>query len=315
MKVRHFVVLGCAVAGVAGALTAWQGLVGSLGISEKDRGLEARQFFSSDTMYSLPGTYRLSREVRQSWLKRPAADRVALVRELGAVAKAFVMAPAFEQTYNGWIKEQHHAVNHGINAERAGETQMQQMMQPGGEQQMKNQMAGQIAAALLKTPPESLKFLIANDIQQWGQENDAKHKKLAERAKAVQPMFATNPEEARRQYVVLKSIEMGGPDNLQALGLASEAAAKQAASGEQINEQRAYDQYKLRVVLKKRLAEFITLARSVNFHAQTKEARGRIVFVNPNDERRPKPWKQLYRLGPEATQAAIAVAEQWLKEL
>jgi hypothetical protein len=80
-------------------------------------------------------------------------------------------------------------------------------------------------------------------------------------------------------------------------------------------EQRSYNEHQLKVELKKRLQAFVTLARTVDFAAQTQERARRTVFVNPVYERKPSSWKMLYRLGKEPTLAAVASAEAWLKEL
>jgi hypothetical protein len=67
-------------------------------------------------------------------------------------------------------------------------------------------------------------------------------------------------------------------------------------------------------VVTKRLQAFVTLARSVDFAAQTQTSGRSVVFVKPENERRSGEWKQLFRLGKEPM-AAVAAAEQWLKEL
>ena len=67
--------------------------------------------------------------------------------------------------------------------------------------------------------------------------------------------------------------------------------------------------------MKKRLQAFVTLARSVDFAAQTQTSGRSVVFVKPEHERRSGEWKQLFSLGKEPTLAALAAAEQWLKEL
>jgi hypothetical protein len=80
-------------------------------------------------------------------------------------------------------------------------------------------------------------------------------------------------------------------------------------------EQLNYDQHRLKPTLKKKLTDFVTLARTVDFAAQTQIKAGKIVFVNPAYEQKPRPWKQLFRLGKEPVMAAVAAAEAWSREL
>jgi hypothetical protein len=106
---------------------------------------------------------------------------------------------------------------------------------------------------------------------------------------------------------------MGGPDTWPGIEAATAAGAKAQTDNQAKQEQRAYDEHQLRVEMKRRLQNFVTLARSVDFAAQTREERGKRVFVNPTYERKPESWKMLFRLGKEPTLAAAAAAEAWLK--
>jgi hypothetical protein len=91
--------------------------------------------------------------------------------------------------------------------------------------------------------------------------------------------------------------------------------AKDAADLKRLEQQRAWDRHNLKAELRKRLSDFVSLANSVDFAAKTEPRAGRQMFADRNLEARSSEWKILYRLGKEPTQAAVVVAQQWLKEL
>jgi hypothetical protein len=91
-------------------------------------------------------------------------------------------------------------------------------------------------------------------------------------------------------------------------------AALQADKKKQ-EQQVNYNKYSLKPVMKARLTEFVALARTVDFTAQTQPKDGRQVFVRPAHERQTAMWKFLYRLGPGGTKEAMAIAQAWAAEL
>jgi len=70
-----------------------------------------------------------------------------------------------------------------------------------------------------------------------------------------------------------------------------------------------------RELVKRRLHQFVNLAKTVDFSAELKVVNGKKKFVNPTYEGKPYDWKQVYRAGKEVIEPAIAFAEQWIKEL
>jgi hypothetical protein len=65
----------------------------------------------------------------------------------------------------------------------------------------------------------------------------------------------------------------------------------------------------------KRLREFLGGTADVDFNAKTKPVDGRLLFENSTYQNKPEPWKLCYRAGKEATTAARAAVQAWLKEL
>lgn len=69
------------------------------------------------------------------------------------------------------------------------------------------------------------------------------------------------------------------------------------------------------LLVKKRLEQFLDVTASVDFSAALKEQYGKKRFVNPAYEAKSAEWKQAFRAGKEATQAARAFAQEWVKEI
>ena len=68
-------------------------------------------------------------------------------------------------------------------------------------------------------------------------------------------------------------------------------------------------------VIAKRLREFLAASADVDFNAKLVSRDGRMLFENAAYEQKPSQWKMCYRAGKEATGAARAAAQAWLKEL
>ncbi len=69
-------------------------------------------------------------------------------------------------------------------------------------------------------------------------------------------------------------------------------------------------------LIKQRLTEFLQLSSTVDFSAKLqKGSDNKMVFVNPEYESKDENWKYIYRAGKEATDAARAIATQWLAEI
>jgi hypothetical protein len=68
-------------------------------------------------------------------------------------------------------------------------------------------------------------------------------------------------------------------------------------------------------VIARRLREFLAISADVDFAAKLTSRNGKMVFENPAYEQKPGQWKMCFRAGQEATTAARAAAQAWLKEL
>lgn len=68
-------------------------------------------------------------------------------------------------------------------------------------------------------------------------------------------------------------------------------------------------------VIAKRLREFLAISAEVDFAATLTSSGGKMVFQNPAYEQKSGQWKMCYRAGKDATTAARAAVQAWLKEL
>jgi hypothetical protein len=70
-----------------------------------------------------------------------------------------------------------------------------------------------------------------------------------------------------------------------------------------------------RPLIKRRLEEFLKATEGVDFAAKIVKKGDVWVFESPANENKDGQWKTAYRAGKEATEAARAIAREWLKEL
>lgn len=290
---------------------AWEGFQARLGLKDPDVQRIAEQECRKAYLGELPYGTSMARKA----LKGMSEDeRAQAVREIAAMAKAVVLSPAFQKAHDDYIKQHYNAVNHGLKVQSQEEKMKTATQNPGAMMaDMQRQVGVQIAKSYSQMEVSSLKMVFDQDFQNWKQNasesgsDQAKYRKLLARATQLKALQISNPEEFRKGYALLKSVEMGGPDNWAEI----ESGGNRAAQEEQ---QKNFEQYALRPVLKKKLGEFVKLARSVDYAAQTEPA-GRRKFVKPEYERQSSNWKLLYRFGKAPSMAAVQVAEQLLKEL
>jgi hypothetical protein len=289
----------------AGAAAAWQTALSSVGWSEQRAAEIAESFFTTDQ--SLPDNGSISPAVKSRWIVKSPAERALAIRELALYAKKYVQAAAFEKTYNGWIAEHYHAVNHGlkVNTPAAAEDMNAAM----------SEMASEMAKAFGQLDATGLRMLLTNDIDSVKDSQEDSDKKMLARYRRIEGLLKTNLPEARKQYAIAKSMQLSGAADEAQAQASMAAGEKAAAERKRMDEQRAWDEHNLKTELRRRLAGFVKTAESIDFSAQTQRNAGKLVFVNPEFERKPSQWKLLYRLGKEPTLAAVDVAKQWLREL
>jgi hypothetical protein len=289
----------------AGVATAWQTALSSVGWSDQRAAEIAEHFFTSGL--ALPENGSMSPAVKARWIGKSPAERAQTIRELALYAKKYVQAPGFEKTYNGWIAEHYRAVNHGIKVNAAATQE--------DVNSAMSEVANEMAKAFAQLDATALKMLLTIDIDSVKDSQEDADKKMLARYRRIEGLLKTNLPEARKQYAIAKSMQISGAADESQAQANMAAGEKAAAERQKMEEQRAWDEHNLKAALRRRLTEFVKLAESIDFAAPTQRNAGKMVFVNPEFERKPSQWKQLYRLGKEPTLAAVEVAKQWLKEL
>jgi hypothetical protein len=292
------------------AVQATTGALGTLGWTTSDIQRAVQDPLRSGMSYS--PLWLIKTSTRQTLRAMNEESRANFLRELLPVVKSVILSPEYQTIHENYIRTSHQAVNHGVQVQsqpEAAEDVLSQM------QALQQQVAAQMALAMRQMPIEGIKMLYAQDLENWKQQaNDeensdrAKFQKLVARARKAEPLLTSNPEEFKKEFSRMKSIEAGGSGDDAAINAASDDGKKQ-------REQQAWNEYNLKNLLKRRLSEFVEVASTVDFTAQTTgEGRNR-KFVDVQHERKPSEWKTLYRLGKAPTMAALDFARQWLKEL
>ena len=211
----------------------------------------------------------------RAFLKLPATARGPAATALFAWAKAYVNSPSFKASYDGYRKDR---------------TPRGRQYEGSVEEAVKKEM-DEARAAL----EEMKKNLAASGLPPGEQE-----KVLAAWKQAQASANSTELIAARQKALAAERAEASGND---------------ARLMEEIEQQTPADPQKL---FARRLREFLELTSDVNFSARTISLTGGpdgIEFVDKADRKRPWVWQEAVIVGPEATAAARAAAEAWLKEI
>ena len=240
--------------------------------------------------------------------------RVALVQTVGAALKTLVMSPAFLAEHEAFIKNEFHAVDHGLKGIVGFETAMKKNDLKLVEELQTRQVVAMTVDQVRNTPPEYLQKEMAEELPRWQKRasdpklsDRAKYQKLVAKAQAIASLPPAD-EKYLRGVMVIKSIDNGGPDTEEAV-----LALQQRFKNE--SEQVAYDEHSLKGELKQNLSAFVAIAAKVNFAAPTVQKSGRTVFTNPADEKQGALWKACFRAGQAPTAAAVKLAKAWLLEM
>ncbi|HEY3441901.1 MAG TPA: hypothetical protein VGK29_14155 [Paludibaculum sp.] len=315
MKSRNLVAfLTLALCGTA---LAWQFNISTLGLTQKD--IETRVAGAlRDGSSELQAPW-LMPAGRKAALALSEADRAAAVQTIGAAIKTFVTSEAFQKSHAESIRLSHKAVDHGIKVYSQEEAlKMAMNPKPGVDPMgdMQKQLMAQGVMQLRAMPIESLKAMFDDSLKSWTRKaqtatnpkTKARAQKMAARAQEIQPWITSKPDEFKKAYSVLYSMDNDGPET-------DEELVKLANKGKLEEEQRAFNEHNWKPVLKKKLEVVVKEAASVDFAAQTTEAGGRRKFVNPAYERKSGIWKAMFRAGKAPTTAAVEFSKAWLKEL
>jgi hypothetical protein len=246
-------------------------------------------------------------------LDEPA--RLAFVEKVGGAFKTLVMSDAFAKAHADAIKQEHKAVDHGIKGLVSTEELLKRQDLAAFEARSDGESAAAIVESMQREDAKTLQLLISQNLESWTRNAEnvkrkdrAKYQKMVRDAQALQALGTSDVEKLRRGVAVLYSMDRDGPDSEQALYALSDRAKAE-------REQLAWDQYNLKTVLKQQLTAFVALVPTVDFAAATKEADGRVRFVNSAHEKKGQVWKACFRAGKAVSMSAMQMAQAWLKEL
>jgi hypothetical protein len=308
---KRILMAGSAAALLTFTIQAYNNSLGLLGWSDTDIRRAVQDPLRSGMSYS--PLWLVKTQAQQTLRGMDEQARANFIKEVLPAVKAVVMSAEYGKQHEDHIRTSYQAVNHGVkigeDKPHTADDAMKAM------QDVVKQIAAQMALNIRSMPAQSVKMLFDEDLGNWKQqaadkenEDRAKYQKLVARSAQILPLASSNAEEFKNQYSLLKHIEAGGS------GVESDIVTSNGDDKKQ-QEQRAWNEYNLRTLLKKRLNEFVQVASSVDFAAQTTgEGRAR-KFVKAEYERKPAEWKTLFRLGRAPTTAAADFAREWLKEL
>ncbi|MCC6589666.1 MAG: hypothetical protein IT168_23420 [Bryobacterales bacterium] len=322
MKIRYLIASGS----FALAALAWQDSFATLKLTREvfEKGIRSYVYSMAGDSGGEPRLPWAGRTVTGAFLALNDSGRAAAVKELGATAKSLVMSPAFAAAYDEYLKTSHNAVNHGVKPVADASAAMNAAAASGNVEAMdaatNNMMRDTFRKMVQQKIPQigtfdaqTIGFMVDADVSMIEMATPSSAAEKANVAKAktmLAEVKKTAPADINKARATYKSAL------LLAAGLKDEAAVASANSDDKKQEQqRNYDRLRLKPVLKQKLQRFIAIGKTVDFKAATQAKGNKLVFVNPADERRAPLWKLLYRAGPGATNAALAIAQSWASEL
>ena len=299
------------VASGAGVL-AWQSSLPKVGLTQKavetwaTDGVNAR---TDGDAWDPPGVSAAAGAAIQAI----AADqKAALAREVLTMVKAAVMAPAFRAAHVARIKQDHHAINHGVDVDSFG---------PGVDPQkaMLTQTAIGIVQMYRMQPPEALKAIFENQRTELAEtvktetgDEKANAQKLLTKLNTLAPLMKSNPEEFKKAFTLAMSAHIGGPATEEAY----QAASASGAQAQKLrDEQRNWNNRNLNTVLKANLTQFADALSRVDFKLATRINGADIEFVDRLQVMGGALMQLAYRFGPGPTASTIAFLRAWAKEL
>ncbi|MPR36859.1 hypothetical protein [Salmonirosea aquatica] len=256
----------------------------------------------------------LPSESRKIARQLSASMRVASVRALYTVSRAYVQSDDFRTRYDRWMRSKYHVDAGNMPPVEVSSDELRVAQEA--------QLA-QVLATFSTMTPQMLSLMLPQQmatIQQQMREADAPTKAALTRdilvLRDIQPLATANPSEFKTRYLAFMKRSL-----TQQMGQGREAEEERRV---QVREKVEDYQHRLamyranadpNLAIKKRLSAFITLAESVDFNAETILQGHKTEFVRADYRLQSAEWKQLYRLGREPVLIARDLARGWLSEL
>ena len=306
--------------GVVTAL-AWQDAFTRLNVPRADFEQRLKSYLNQEIGASQLATPGIGARATMAFRALDEGTKVAVVKELAAAAKAFVMSPAFQSAYASTLKSQRNAVNHGLAVTEADPEAANKVAsaQKGGLSPADVEMRQQFRETyldMLKTADQ----MSADNVEEFAST-------LLTQANMIPPRNATEKTQQDKGLALIKQAQAEAQKNLASarqkfktgvplvIFSVSDAGVGADVDYAKVEQQRNYNRYALRPGLKKLIDNWVATAKTVDFKAATQMKGDRKVFSNPSYENKPNAWKWLYRLGPNLTNVLIQFGSAWSAEL
>ncbi|WP_247237160.1 hypothetical protein [Telluribacter sp. SYSU D00476] len=263
--------------------------------------------------HDYPSLY-LSYDSRQAAKQLSAQARATAVRAIYPIVRTYVESEDFRSRYDSWLRNKYHISDTPDPSATMTNADLKALM---------DEQLDQTLAAFSNLTPQLLAMMLPQQVaqlQEQMQGADAPTKAALNREltelKHIQPLATSKPDEFKTRFLasmkrtMARQMEQGMKNEEEHLAKAKEQAEEQRG-----NEAKYQAEKNPNLVVQKKLREFIALAESVDFDAQTEKRGYRVEFVKDEHRGKSREWKQLYRIGREPVMAARDLARTWLKEL
>jgi hypothetical protein len=218
----------------------------------------------------------------------PAASRAAVVQAVGALAQAYVQTDDFKSRYTEWWKSQEPGKPQSLEAKAAEEKQREE---DSAKEQAKilEDLKGQIKTSEDPAVKKVLQEMLAGMVKMQA---DMK-------AATETPEYKRQMKEAQE---AVKTIEA--------------AQYQQDVADYQKKLTQWQEEQNPKVLIKRGLEKFLSDTGSVDFDAAlSPDSSGKLRFVKEEYQHKDDVWKQAFRAGKPAVEAARRFAQEWLKTL
>jgi hypothetical protein len=291
---------------LSGALLAFQDTLANLNLNQKHIENNVNTAVSSLPHGNAPV---LPKPAVEAYKALDNAAKVAAVKEILALAKAYATSEAYLSSKDQQLFNSYGAKDHGLKV--INQEALLKMSGAAQQKAMQDMMFAGAAHEAYRGDLQSLRRNLENDLR--GAEYMAKEmptmkpdpKRTVDLLKAALAIPASD-EAAFRKAAAMAKISQRAEGPL--TGIDPELLAKQEA-------QRLYNEHSPKGKLRGGLEKFIETAGKVNFNATLVPKGNKMVFATPDMERASSQVKFLYRLGKGPTDAAVVFAKAWLAEM
>jgi hypothetical protein len=214
-------------------------------------------------------------------------SRAAIVQAMGAFAKSYSQTESFKQQYAEWWKNSEPTKPQTPEAKAAEQKQQEEESKKQQQEfisNMKKQIAETKDVAIKKQLQEALDATIKMQAEMKTQMESPEYQKQLKQVKEL-------------------TIKMEAEEYQKNMAEYQEKHKKWQADNNP------------KVLIKRCLEKFLEQTNDVDFNAELKIDNGHKQFVNEEYQQKDNTWKQCFRAGKPAVDAARNFSQEWLKEL